>query len=170
MTVGAPRMIGQPLFSILLCFRPFEELHPTLILSIPLRLPISFSVYLSFSLLVQCSVGSSLQVLLILFCAHTISVFVSSQWWDSRIFTISSLCRKLSPKRTLKWPEHNHMQITCNTSSAYHMQHVAYHVALWGSSSIKFDRVQITFIIALCYHQWRRGKNPSSRRKPWQRP
>ena len=49
-------MIGQPLFSILLCFRPFEELHPTLILSIPLRLPISFSVYLSFSLLVQCPV------------------------------------------------------------------------------------------------------------------
>ena len=29
MTVGAPRMIGQPLFSILLCFRPFEGLHPT---------------------------------------------------------------------------------------------------------------------------------------------
>ena len=81
LTVGAPRMIGQPLFSILLCFRPFEELHPTLILSTPLCcLPISFSVCLSFSLLVQCPVGSSLQVLLILFCAHTISVFVSSQW------------------------------------------------------------------------------------------
>ena len=83
LTVGAPRMIGQPLFSILLCFRPFEGLHPTLILSTPLCcLPISFSVCLSFSLLVQCPVGSSLQVLLILFCAHTISVFVSSQWWE----------------------------------------------------------------------------------------
>ena len=81
LTVGAPRMIGQPLFSILLCFRPFEGLHPTLILSTPLCcLPISFSVCLSFSLLVQYPVGSSLQVLLILFCAHTISVFVSSQW------------------------------------------------------------------------------------------
>ena len=81
LTVGAPRMIGQPLFSILLCFRPFEGLHPTLILSTLLCcLPISFSVCLSFSLLVQCPVGSSLQVLLILFCAHTISVFVSSQW------------------------------------------------------------------------------------------
>ena len=81
LTVGAPRMIGQPLFSILLCFRPFEGLHPTLILSTPLCcLPISFSVCLSFSLLVPCPVGSSLQVLFILFCAHTISVFVSSQW------------------------------------------------------------------------------------------
>ena len=39
-----------------------------------------FFVYLSFSLLVQCPVGSSLQVLLILLCAHTISVCVSSQW------------------------------------------------------------------------------------------
>ena len=76
LTVGAPRMIGQPLFSILLCFRPFEGLHPTLILSTPLCcLPISFSVCLSFSLLVQCPVGSSLQVLLILFCAHTIFSF-----------------------------------------------------------------------------------------------
>ena len=81
LTVGAPRMIEQPLFSILLCFRPFEGLHPTLILSTLLCcLPISFSVCLSFSLLVQCPVGSSSQVLLILFCAHTISVFVSSQW------------------------------------------------------------------------------------------
>ena len=81
LTVGTPRMIGQPLFSILLCFQPFEGLHPTLILSTPLCcLPISFSVRLSFSLLVQCPVGSSLQVLLILFCAHTISVFISSQW------------------------------------------------------------------------------------------
>ena len=81
LTVGAPRMIGQPLFSILLCFRPFEGLHPTLILSTLLCcLPISFSVCLSFSLLVQCPEGSSLKVLLILLCAHTISVFVSSQW------------------------------------------------------------------------------------------
>ena len=46
LTVGAPRMIVQPLFSILLCLRPFEGLHPTLILSTPLCcLPISFSVW-----------------------------------------------------------------------------------------------------------------------------
>ena len=38
-----------------------------------------FSVCLSFSLLVQCAVGSSLHVLLILLCAQTISVCVFSQ-------------------------------------------------------------------------------------------
>ena len=100
LTVRAPRMIGQPLFSILLCFRPFEGLHPTAILSTPLCcLPISFSVCLSFSLLVQCPVGSSLQVLLILFCAHTISVFVSSQWWEDlhRAQWLVWFCSPLSP-------------------------------------------------------------------------
>ena len=45
-TVGTPRMIGLSFFSTLLCFQPFEGLHPTLInLSILLCcLPISFSV------------------------------------------------------------------------------------------------------------------------------
>ena len=42
----------------------------------------------------------------------------------SRFFTISSQRRKLSPTRTLKWPRRNRVQITCNTSSAYHVQHV----------------------------------------------
>ena len=40
----------------------------------------------------------------------------------SRFFTISSQCRKLSPTRTLKWPGRNRVQITCNTSSACHLQ------------------------------------------------
>ena len=39
-------------------------------------------------------------------------------------FTVSSLRREPSPTRTLKWPGHNREQITCNTSSAYHVQHV----------------------------------------------
>ena len=42
----------------------------------------------------------------------------------SRFFTISSQCRDLSPTRTLKWPRRNRVQITCNTLSAYHVQHV----------------------------------------------
>ena len=42
----------------------------------------------------------------------------------SRIFTISSQRRELSPTRTLKWPGRKRVQITCNTSSAYHVQHV----------------------------------------------
>ena len=42
-------------------------------------------------------------------------------------FTISSLRRKLSPTRTLKWARHNRVKIMCNTSSAYHVQHVVCH-------------------------------------------
>ena len=41
-----------------------------------------------------------------------------------RFFTISSVHREPSPTRTLKWPGRNHVQTTCNTSSAYHVQHV----------------------------------------------
>ena len=37
-------------------------------------------------------------------------------------FTVSSLRRAASPTRTLKWPGCNRVQITCNTSSAYHVQ------------------------------------------------
>ena len=43
---------------------------------------------------------------------------------NSRCFTISSLRRELSPTRTLKWPWRSRVQITCNTSSACHVQHV----------------------------------------------
>ena len=32
--------------------------------------------------------------------------------------------RELSPTRTLKWPRLIRVQITCNTSSTYHVQHV----------------------------------------------
>ena len=44
------------------------------------------------------------------------------QWRYSRCFTISSQRRELSPIRTLKWPGCNRVQITCNTSNAYHVQ------------------------------------------------
>ena len=39
-----------------------------------------------------------------------------------RFFTTSSQRRDLSPTRTLKWPGRNRVQITCNTSNAYHVQ------------------------------------------------
>ena len=42
----------------------------------------------------------------------------------SRFFTISSQRHELSPTRTLKWPRRSRVLITCNTSSAYHVQHV----------------------------------------------
>ena len=56
----------------------------------------------------------------------------------------------MSPTRTLKWPERSRVQITRNTSSAYHVQHVC-HVVRRGSSAIEFDRVEIAFILALFY-------------------
>ena len=43
---------------------------------------------------------------------------------NSRCFTISSLHREPSPTRTLNWPGRSRVQNTCNTSSAYHVQHV----------------------------------------------
>ena len=42
----------------------------------------------------------------------------------SRFFTLSSLCGEPFPTRTLKWPGRNREQIKCNTSSAFHVQHV----------------------------------------------
>ena len=68
---------------------------------------------------------------------------------NSRFFTTSSLRRKLSPTRTLELPGTNRMQITCNTSSAYHVQHAVCHLVQRDSSAIKFDRAEITFILAL---------------------
>ena len=51
------------------------------------------------------------------------------------------------------------MQITCNTSSAYHVQNV-YHVVRRDNSTIKFDRVEIAFILALfCWLRLRTGHN-----------
>ena len=41
-----------------------------------------------------------------------------------RFYTISSLRREQSPRCMLKWPRRNRVQITCNTLSAYHVQHV----------------------------------------------
>ena len=56
------------------------------------------------------------------------------------------LTAQRTPTRTLKWPRHNRVQITCNTSSAYHVQHVVCHVIQRDSSAIKFDKVDIVFL------------------------
>ena len=52
----------------------------------------------------------------------------------------------MSPTSTLKWPEPNKVQITCNTSNAYHVRHVVCHVVRRDSSVVKSDRVEIAFI------------------------
>ena len=45
----------------------------------------------------------------------------------------------------------NHVQITCNTSGSHHMQHVVCHMVRRDSPAIKFEIVEITFILALFY-------------------
>ena len=67
----------------------------------------------------------------------------------SRFFTISSPRCELSPTRTLKWPGRDRAQNTCNTSSAYHVKHAVCHLVRGGRSAIKFDRVEIAFILVL---------------------
>ena len=42
----------------------------------------------------------------------------------------------------------NCVQITCNTSGAFHAQHTVCHVVRIDSSAIKFDRAEIAFILA----------------------
>ena len=56
----------------------------------------------------------------------------------SRSFTISSQRRELSPTRTLKWPERNRVQITCNTSSAYFVQ-VSCYVPLGTKGQLSYS-------------------------------
>ena len=41
--------------------------------------------------------------------------------------------------------------LMCNTLSAYHVHHAVYHLVRRDSSAIKFDRVEIAFILALFY-------------------
>ena len=38
-----------------------------------------------------------------------------------------------APARMLRWPGRNRVQITCNISSAYHVQHVVCHLVRSGS-------------------------------------
>ena len=66
-----------------------------------------------------------------------------------RLFAVSSLLRELSPKCTLKWPESNRVQITCNISSDYHVQQVVCYLVRRNSSAVKFDRVEFAFYFSL---------------------
>ena len=59
-------------------------------------------------------------------------------------FTISSPRRKLS-----EVARRNRVQITCNTSGAHHVQHIMCYLVRRESSAVKFDRLEIAFIVAL---------------------
>ena len=75
------------------------------------------------------------------------------------------------PTRMLKWSGRNCVQITCNTSSACHVQLAACHLVQRDSSAIKFDRVEIAFILALsllaeAINRWRGGNRSTQRKAP----
>ena len=53
----------------------------------------------------------------------------------STFFTVSSLRREPSSTRTLMWPRRDRVQITCNTSSAYHVQHVVLIATLYEGTA-----------------------------------
>ena len=55
----------------------------------------------------------------------------------SRFFTISSQRRELFPIRMLKWPGRNRVQITCSTSSGYHVQ-VSCYVSLGTKGQLRY--------------------------------
>ena len=63
-------------------------------------------------------------------------------------FAISSQRREPSPTRTLEWPRRNRVQITCNTSSACHVQHVVLRVTWYEGTAqlLSLTRVEIAFI------------------------
>ena len=54
---------------------------------------------------------------------------------------MSSSLRPNCLQHILEWPEHNCVQIMCNTLSTYHVQHVVCHVVRRDSSVIKSDKV-----------------------------
>ena len=62
----------------------------------------------------------------------------------SRFFTVSSQRRELSPTRTLKWPERNHVQITCNTLSKWNY-HVTCHLVRRDSSASEIVMLHATW-------------------------
>ena len=82
-------------------------------------------------------------------CGQRVQTLPTS--YSSPDFVQISLHHKLSPARTLKRPGQNGVQITCNTSSACHVQPAVCHVVRSISSATKFDRYEITFILALFY-------------------
>ena len=63
-------------------------------------------------------------IIIIIITITIIIIIIAFKGAIRDFFTISSQRRELSPTRTLKWPRRNRVQITCNTLSAYHMQHV----------------------------------------------
>ena len=90
----------------------------------------------------------------------------------SRFFTISSQCRKLSPTCTLKWPRRSCVQITCNTSSAYHVQHVVLRATWYKGTAQLLSLTELkSHLFELYFVSWiikpmKEGRKPEYPEKP----
>ena len=91
-----------------------------------------------------------------------------------RFLTVTSLRREPSPTRTLKWPRcnRNRVQISCNTSSACHVQHVVLRAMWYEGTAQLFTLTELKphlfelYLIGWSINRLRRGGNRSTRRKP----
>ena len=54
---------------------------------------------------------------------------------NSIFFLQSPHCAAKRLQHTFKWPGHNRVQITCNTSSAYHVQHAVLRVTWYEGTA-----------------------------------
>ena len=113
----------------------------------PLDLSLVFLI-LSFEKFHPCSnSGTQVQRTTFIICTCNNNSNNCIQGGNLGFFTISLLRRELSPTRTLKWLGCNRAQITCNTLSTYHVQHVVLFATRneRDSSAVKFDRVRMSF-------------------------
>ena len=74
---------------------------------------------------------------------------------NSRVLTLSSLHRELSPTHTFEWPRRNRVQITCITSSAYHVQHVVLRAMCyeWTVQLLSLTELK-SHLFELCFIGW----------------
>ena len=59
------------------------------------------------------------------------------------VYNILTAPRTVST-RTLKWPGRNRVQIMCNTSSAYYVQHVVLHATLYEGTAQLLSLTELT--------------------------
>ena len=71
-----------------------------------------------------CSPQLFRKIIIIVIIIIIIIIIIAFKGAIRDFFTISSQRHELSPTHMLKWPRCNRVQITCNTLSAFHVQHV----------------------------------------------
>ena len=93
-------------------------------------------------------------IIIIIIIIHVI-IIISGGYNNNRIqrcnlkfCTVPSLCREQSPTCTLKWPRCDRVQITCNRSSPYHVQHVLLHAMWykWVAQLLNLTEFEIAFL------------------------